>query len=750
MKHSVLAYLAVDVAVIACTKPGEQMTMPSFGPYPVPSPTDDNGYVVINIPSGETLSWKAGDVISVESSAGVESYTLIPGSSAVKGVFRGKALSGTSFNILIPGPQTSYEAIVSADYSQQTQAANEDDSHIQSLYALKGINTLSDITLSSEWAESHGGHFYKTGKMTVDLTVPRAMTALSSVSVSSSSTAFGSYTVALPDLDMKLLKHRVRVFVQLPLTAVEAAAGDVLSFTLQGGNLTATRSVTLTDAMAGASPVLSLDDKDWTGEGIVFTLPGSGTVEDPYLLESAEDMMIIPDKLVENAETPVYFQLESDIDMKDIEWTPLVTANAVYPIDFNGAGFSISNLTVSGDVKFPSFVGVLAGAVHNVVFDKPVIKSSNVSETGVVAGWAGRSAGDITANIYGVSVKDAVITMPGNAPVGLIAGQGMKVTIRDCQVTGSIENGVSCSGGILGNIALADDGSIIENCSFTGSIQLPSAGDYNGGIVGAVRKGAKNITVKGCKVVADITSGTTKGYIGGIMGANWNGNSNVLIEACSYSGTIKTNASGNGGSGLAGICGYTQEVVIRNCWSSGEITQCNYGIGGIAGTVFQNVTIENCFTSMKLHSRHGAGGIAGRADNNANASDVNTGYNDSFIKCLAWNPSITSRLDPGIAAGNLSSGAIVGKCVSKNIHKGCVRRADMVFDNYADAQYDVLFDQPDNDATGTLYIPKSLGQYYWPYHGTVAPSGKTASAIAKEMGWDTAVWDLSGNEPKLK
>ena len=254
--------------------------------------------------------------------------------------------------------------------------------------------------------------------------------------------------------------------------------------------------------------------------------------------------------------------------------------------------------------------------------------------------------------------------------------------------------------------------------------------------------------IRDCRAVADITSGTSKSYIGGILGANWNGNEGTVIERCSYSGTIKTAASGNGGSGLAGICGYTQAVTIRNCRSEGTITQCNYGIGGIAGTVFEHVTIENCFSSMTLHSRHGTGGIAGRADNNVNASDATTGYDDTFRGCIAWNPSITSRLN--IGSGNLSSGAVVGKCVSKNIHAGCIRRPDMVFDCYEDPQYDVLFDQADNDASGTMPIPVSLGQYYWPYHGKSAAAGKSASDVARDLGWDTSVWDLSGSEPVLK
>ena len=53
-------------------------------------------------------------------------------------------------------------------------------------------------------------------------------------------------------------------------------------------------------------------------------------------------------------------------------------------------------------------------------------------------------------------------------------------------------------------------------------------------------------------------------------------------------------------------------------------------------------------------------------------------------------------------------------------------------------------------AQGAMPIPVSLGQYYWPYHGKSAAAGKSASDVARDLGWDTSVWDLSGSEPVLK
>ena len=109
MKYRILVCLALAAAVFACNKPDDEqlIDMPSFGADPVPSPEDGNGYVTISIPAAEGLAWAAGDQISVQGASATETYTLIPGSSSVKGTFRGKEVAGTSLNILIPGPQTS-------------------------------------------------------------------------------------------------------------------------------------------------------------------------------------------------------------------------------------------------------------------------------------------------------------------------------------------------------------------------------------------------------------------------------------------------------------------------------------------------------------------------------------------------------------------------------------------------------------------------------------------------------------------
>ena len=49
-------------------------------------------------------------------------------------------------------------------------------------------------------------------------------------------------------------------------------------------------------------------------------------------------------------------------------------------------------------------------------------------------------------------------------------------------------------------------------------------------------------------------------------------------------------------------------------------------------------------------------------------------------------------------------------------------------------------------------MAQSIGgtNYNFPYHGKAAAAGATASQVAKALGWDENIWDLSGALPFFK
>lgn len=236
-------------------------------------------------------------------------------------------------------------------------------------------------------------------------------------------------------------------------------------------------------------------------------------------------------------------------------------------------------------------------------------------------------------------------------------------------------------------------------------------------------------------------------YVGGIAGHVEAGGNGTVIERCSYKGTIGTTNR----SCIAGIAGrLTGATTIRNCWTEGNITDVNHSVGGIVGNASTNSTIENCFSTMEIRAGHGIGGIVGRADNYSNDASE-SGLNIRISGCIAWNASISSKKmeDGGInVEKNHSGGAVVGRTDIYNINENCYRRADMTLSCHGNER-DELYDQENSDANTPLVL-KYSGKYYVPYHGKAAAPDATISSVARQLGWDELIWDLSGDTPVLK
>ena len=81
-------------------------------------------------------------------------------------------------------------------------------------------------------------------------------------------------------------------------------------------------------------------------------------------------------------------------------------------------------------------------------------------------------------------------------------------------------------------------------------------------------------------------------------------------------------------------------------------------------------------------------------------------------------------------------GAIIGSLEKSGDYSACVRKNDLTVTGSSVA----LADQDDMTTVSAATA----------YHGKAAAAGKTASAVAKELGWDETIWDLSKDVPALK
>lgn len=220
---------------------------------------------------------------------------------------------------------------------------------------------------------------------------------------------------------------------------------------------------------------------------------------------------------------------------------------------------------------------------------------------------------------------------------------------------------------------------------------------------------------------AEITSSTDRGaaVIGGYVGTA------VLVgkvENVYVQGkiTITTTAPAGGIAGnLRGTGSY-----IKNCHANMEIissstTLAQSGLGGIAGKIYGNVTIENCLAEGSIDGTiaqdqgDNVGGIYGRVES---ASQSNM----TIKGCIAWQ----TRID-----GRAATGRIGGRDYDVLTSQSCYARTDMELCQDGNR----------------IELSAAYGQ---------AEQGTDCSDIISTaqntLGWDSGIWDFSGATPQLK
>ena len=137
---------------------------------------------------------------------------------------------------------------------------------------------------------------------------------------------------------------------------------------------------------------------------------------------------------------------------------------------------------------------------------------------------------------------------------------------------------------------------------------------------------------------------------------------------------------------------------------------------------------------QKINVAKGAGGIIGQIKTKT----------PSVVGCIAWNSITTNR-----AANQYSPGAIVANIQIDGKYARCYRKANMSFSDIAMK----LVDHEDIE-NGRPALPEYEGvtadANQYAYHGKAAAADATVSSVAKTLGWDETVWDLTGNLPVLK
>ena len=388
----------------------------------------------------------------------------------------------------------------------------------------------------------------------------------------------------------------------------KAARATVLSLLM----LTSVVAIGFAGAGAGAVPgsVTERSDSHALGGGdavatgtspdveSVSELEGNGTESDPYVITNASGLQAAGSDLDAN------YTLGNDIDASNTsEWNdgagfePIGNASTGFSGSFDGAGYTVSGLTISRSSAFD--VG-LFGAVDN------------------------------DGTIENVHLREATVT--GQRRTGLLAG-GVDGFVNSSSARGNVTGGTFV-GGVAGDVNSGE----LENVSATATVE---GDDAVGGLAGGVR---------GSGVVKRSTAQSTVNGGSGVGG--FVGTMSIRVATVADS-TAESTVTGT--TDVGGFAGRIEASAIERSTASGSVEGSDR-VGGFVGTVAQDQNgddgeIRNAATTVDVEARddtESVGGFAGVVRN----SSVATSYAAGQIT--------GSATDPGGLVGNGTGATVTG------------------------------------------------------------------------------------------
>ena len=288
----------------------------------------------------------------------------------------------------------------------------------------------------------------------------------------------------------------------------------VLSYDLNGGSGTApatvtlawgkTQTVTLPDGTGLTPPPNHLSFLGWskTPGGLPLSGPsydltatvtlyaiwdGDGsTAAAPKLVFTKEELASINDNATSRG---LHYKLMKNINLESIAWTPIgLKDDNSFTGSFDGNKKTISNLTISGSIKYAGLFGCIRSGTGIIVVQNLNLEDVNVDVdvednvgAGAVVGWL------CYGIIQGCSVTG---TVSGGPYAGGITGTSdFDTSIQNCYVTAGI-SATSATDARAGGITGQSNGPI-QYCYATGAVSATGSGDkYAGGIAGFKEMGA--------------------------------------------------------------------------------------------------------------------------------------------------------------------------------------------------------------------------------------------------------------------
>ncbi len=262
---------------------------------------------------------------------------------------------------------------------------------------------------------------------------------------------------------------------------------------------------------------------------------GTGTENDPYLVEDAFDLDAVRNNL------SAHYKLVNNIDLNVVPfnqgdgWVPIGSLSSRFKGTFNGSMYTIDNMLIKGLKDYRGLFSVIEGSILNNV----KLENTNISGRDNIGGLVGASYSSLISNVY----INGKLNGTNNSTGGVTGILQDNSRIENSMVNVDLKSTYR-AGGITGSL----NNSIIDNCLTTGSIEV--VGRYGGGIVGT-----------------------------------------ETLSTIRNSLSLLYNASSSSVRDIGGVVGYGGSQVINSFWDK-EFTKITTSNGGLGLTTTQATSID--------------------------------------------------------------------------------------------------------------------------------------------------------------
>lgn len=402
-----------------------------------------------------------------------------------------------------------------------------------------------------------------------------------------------------------------------------------------------------------------------------------------------------------NAELTANIDLSGSCGEGIGNWLPISHEDG-YTGNFNGQGFTVSNLYIESDEQYAGLFGyVKSGTIENVTV------TGNVSSTfywtynpDTYESFDG-AAGGIVACLDGGTIRacESAVTVTGGLYFGGICGQMLAGNIEGCINRGTIicfqdsTNRVEYAG-IVGHL---NEGTV-RGCTNHGEVTVGARQNYVdnvGGIVGRSSYG----TIENCINMSSIVGSVAS--TGGIVGKNW---VYATVRNCGNLGTV----TGNWVGGITGA----NEGIIEHCWNVAAVSGTSEYVGPIAGNISTDFgSITNNYYLSDTTTEDG-----GRTAEQFASGQVTYELNGSTTTDESvWKQTLGTDSYPTLAGDNVyyvtskkCDGTVIGQIYS-NSSKDVVVHEDTDNDSFCDlCKWLIITEKIFPDANFRTYITENI------------------------------------------